>query len=69
MQTSRVDCAAFSEEWFDCVSSMSETEFDSGVSDDSDHNELDEEYEMNADLADPESGYLLGKAGIANHLW
>ena len=51
------------------MSSMSGTEFDSGESDDSDHHELDEEYEMNADLADPESGYLLGKAGIANHLW
>jgi hypothetical protein len=41
----------------------------SGISDESDHPELDEDFEMNADLADPETGYLLGKSNIANHLW
>jgi len=41
----------------------------SGISDESDHPELDDDYEMNADLADPETGYLLGKSNIANHLW
>ena len=41
----------------------------SGISDESEHPELDAEYEMNAELADPETGYLLGKSNIANHLW
>jgi hypothetical protein len=40
----------------------------SGISDESDHYELDEDYEMKAELADPETGHLLGKSNIANHL-
>jgi len=60
---------AIGEMWFDCFSSNSDNEEDSVLSEESEHNELDEEFEMNAELGDPETGYLLGKAHIGNKLW
>ena len=31
--------------------------------------ELDPEFEQNADIGCPDEGYMLGRAGMLNHLW